>query len=266
MLAIVVLVSTDSAAPKNSTILPTTPCARRRSVIVNTRSVAVTPGRSAPTSSTPTTGGTTIDTGNPSRAAVASMPPMPQPRTPSPLTIVVCESVPRQVSGNAQPSRRSTTRASRSMLIWCMMPAPGGITVNPSRPAPHFRKQNRSAWRSCSTSAFRARASGRPEKSVETEWSTVSSPGTTGRTASGSPPRLATASRNAARSVRTGTPLVSCRNTRDGRNSTATPAASGLSSASAAPLSPCRNRFSTRILRDSGNDSMPDSPASRCTR
>jgi aconitate hydratase len=35
----------------------------------------------------------------PSIAASASMPPTPQPRTESPLTIVVCESVPTSVSG-----------------------------------------------------------------------------------------------------------------------------------------------------------------------
>ena len=38
--------------------------------------------------------------GWPSIAASASMPPTPQPTTPSPLTIVVCESVPTTVSGN----------------------------------------------------------------------------------------------------------------------------------------------------------------------
>ena len=37
--------------------------------------------------------------GCPSIAASASMPPTPQPSTPSPLTIGVCESVPTSVSG-----------------------------------------------------------------------------------------------------------------------------------------------------------------------
>ncbi len=40
-----------------------------------------------------------METGWPSMAASASMPPTPQPTTPMPLTIVVCESVPTQVSG-----------------------------------------------------------------------------------------------------------------------------------------------------------------------
>ena len=43
--------------------------------------------------------GDSIDEGWPSRAASASMPPTPQPRTPRPLIIVVCESVPTRVSG-----------------------------------------------------------------------------------------------------------------------------------------------------------------------
>ena len=38
-------------------------------------------------------------TGWPSMAASASMPPTPQPSTPRPFCMVVCESVPRQVSG-----------------------------------------------------------------------------------------------------------------------------------------------------------------------
>ena len=50
----------------------------------------------------PTTCGTSIETGWPSMAASASMPPTPQPSTPSPLIIVVCESVPTSVSGYAR--------------------------------------------------------------------------------------------------------------------------------------------------------------------
>ena len=85
--------------PWNSTKLPTTPCCRRRSVIVSTRSVAVVPSGNSPVSSKPTTFGTSMETGWPSMAASASMPPTPQPTTPSPLTMVVWESVPTSVSG-----------------------------------------------------------------------------------------------------------------------------------------------------------------------
>ena len=85
--------------PKNSTNLPTTPCWRRRSVTVSTRSVAVAPSGSAPEIRTPTTSGISMDTGWPSIAASASMPPTPQPSTPIPFTIGVCESVPTRVSG-----------------------------------------------------------------------------------------------------------------------------------------------------------------------
>lgn len=45
--------------------------------------------------------GISIDTGWPSMAASASMPPTPQPSTPRPLIMVVCESVPTKVSGKA---------------------------------------------------------------------------------------------------------------------------------------------------------------------
>ncbi len=67
--------------------------------MVSTTSVAVTAGGIEPVSLKPTTRGMSIDTGWPSIAASASMPPTPQPRTPRPLTIVVWESVPTQVSG-----------------------------------------------------------------------------------------------------------------------------------------------------------------------
>ena len=66
---------------------------------VRTRSVAVAPSGSSPCSWKPMTCGMSIDIGWPSMAASASMPPTPQPRTPSPLIIVVCESVPTSVSG-----------------------------------------------------------------------------------------------------------------------------------------------------------------------
>ncbi len=88
-----------SPAPKYSTNLPTTPFFRSSWVTVSTRSVAVAPSGSDPVSLNPTTCGTSIETGWPSMAASASMPPTPQPRTPSPLIMVVWESVPTRVSG-----------------------------------------------------------------------------------------------------------------------------------------------------------------------
>ncbi len=90
-----------SPGPWNSTNLPTTPRSRSICVTVRTRSVAVEPSGSRPESLKPTTCGISIDTGWPSIAASASMPPTPQPSTPRPLTIVVWESVPTSVSGNA---------------------------------------------------------------------------------------------------------------------------------------------------------------------
>ena len=72
--------------------------------MVSTRSVAVAPSGRSPLSLKPTTRGISIETGWPSIAASASMPPTPQPTTPMPLTIVVCESVPTSVSGYAVSS------------------------------------------------------------------------------------------------------------------------------------------------------------------
>ncbi len=75
-----------------------------------------------------------MERGWPSMAASASMPPTPQPRTPSPLTIVVWESVPTRVSGKARPSSvPNTTRARYSRFTWWQMPVPGGTTRNPSK-------------------------------------------------------------------------------------------------------------------------------------
>ena len=61
--------------------------------------MAVEPSGSAPSSLKPITCGISIDIGWPSIAASASIPPTPQPSTPRPFTIVVCESVPTSVSG-----------------------------------------------------------------------------------------------------------------------------------------------------------------------
>ena len=102
MLPMVARLATGTAAtpsPWNSTNLPTTPCLRSSSVMVSTRSVAVAPLGSSPVRRNPTTFGMSMETGWPSMAASASMPPTPQPSTPRPFCMVVCESVPRQVSG-----------------------------------------------------------------------------------------------------------------------------------------------------------------------
>src|SRR6185437_7208024 len=119
---------------------PTTPRLRSISVTVSTRSVAVTPSLSLPANLKPITSGNVIDSGWPSMAASASMPPTPQPSTERPLTIVVCESVPTSVSGyatsptNGLPSTLSlsflvqTTCERYSRLTWWQMPVPGGTT------------------------------------------------------------------------------------------------------------------------------------------
>jgi hypothetical protein len=135
MLAMVARSASDrleSPGPWNSTNFPTTPFLRSISVTVSTTSVAVAPGASAPCSRNPTTCGTSMTVGWPSIAASASMPPTPQPTTPSPLIMVVCESVPSTVSGKTIASpfapRRTTTGARYSRFTWWTMPVPGGTT------------------------------------------------------------------------------------------------------------------------------------------
>ena len=75
-----------------------------------------------PVNLNPTTLGINIDTGWPSKAASASIPPTPQPSTPKPLTMVVCESVPTTVSGYARKTPETslviTTLAKNSIFTW----------------------------------------------------------------------------------------------------------------------------------------------------
>ncbi|MNV64565.1 hypothetical protein D3C71_1572120 [compost metagenome] len=94
-------VSVETPGPKNSTNSPDTPMARRRCVTVSARSVASTPGRSAPVSRTPITSGMRSIVGMPNITVCASSPPTPQPRTPMPLTMGVWLSVPIIMSGTS---------------------------------------------------------------------------------------------------------------------------------------------------------------------
>lgn len=106
MFEIVALSSTDRFAtpfPKNSTNFPTTPLFLSIYVIVNTRSVAVTCYYNLPVNLKPMTSGMTIEMCWPNITASASIPPTPQPSTPRPLIIVVCESVPTTESGYNSP-------------------------------------------------------------------------------------------------------------------------------------------------------------------
>ena len=74
-------------------------------------------------------------------AASASMPPTPQPTTPMPFTMVVCESVPMTVSLSQTPSRSVATVARNSRFTWWQMPMPGGTMRSRSKAwVPHLRK------------------------------------------------------------------------------------------------------------------------------
>ncbi len=130
-------VSVDTPGPKYSTNSPATPRARSRWVATRARSLACTPGRSAPVSRTPMTSGMRSMVGMPNITVCASSPPTPQPSTPMPLTMGVWLSVPSIMSGTAQslPPRSSlvTTVASCSRLMVCMIPVPGGWMVTWAR-------------------------------------------------------------------------------------------------------------------------------------
>ena len=132
--------------------------------------------------------------------------------------MVVCESVPTSVSGKAQPSRSSTTRARYSRLTWWTMPVFGGTTRRSSKASwPQRRNAYRSRFRSNSSSVFLKIAIFEPNTSTWTEWSMTSSDGRSGLIRAGSPPRSRIASRMAARSTIAGTPVKSWRRTRAGR-------------------------------------------------
>ena len=75
--------------PKNSTNDPTTLFLLNNSVIVKTKSVAVTPSCKFPDNFTPTTSGKEKETDLPKIATYASILPTPQPKTPIALTMGV---------------------------------------------------------------------------------------------------------------------------------------------------------------------------------
>ena len=88
----------------------------------STKSVAVEPSGSLPVNLNPTTFGINMEIGWPNIDASASIPPTPQPNTPTPLIIVVCESVPTTESGYAcvafACSLEKITRARYSKFTW----------------------------------------------------------------------------------------------------------------------------------------------------
>ena len=113
MVALSARVKDWQPGPKNSTNYPTTPLFLSNWVIVNTTSVAVVSGGTDPVSLNPTTFGKTMEIVWPSITASASIPPTPQPTTPRPLIIVVCESVPTTESGYSTPSSVLKTTLAR---------------------------------------------------------------------------------------------------------------------------------------------------------
>jgi len=160
-------------------------------------------------------------------AASASIPPTPHPRTPRPLIIVVCESVPTSVSGMASGSPFSflstTPLARNSRLTWWTIPVAGGTTRKLANAFwPQRRNSYLSRFLSNSIAAFRSSASFDAKTSTCTEWSTTRSTGTSGLILEGSAPKRFTAARIEARSTTAGTPVKSWRMTRAGMKGSST--------------------------------------------
>ena len=232
-----------------------------------------TPAESLPASLSSTTGGTSMEMGCPRAAASASMPPTPQPRTPRPLAVVVWESVPTRESKQAtSPSASAsvvTTLQKRSMLSWWQMPPPGGtISTFWKDLLAHLRKEKRSRLRRASVSWFDSTAPSTPATSAITEWSTTSVQGMCGLTFDGSPPRSTMASRMAAKSTKTGTPVKSWKRTRAGMNSISAPCSPARPASTTADASftasssveARRTTFSRRATRARGRRSAPGMP------
>ena len=189
--------------------------------------------------------------------------------------MVVCESVPTTVSGNAThspfTSSENTTGARYSMSTWCTMPVDGGTTRRRfSDDCPQRRNSKRSALRWNSSAEFFAAASGVPKKSTCTEWSITRSAGRSGLIRLGSPPSSAIASRITARSTTAGTPVRSCSTTRAGRKAISASflpegdqrASAAMSSRVTVTPSSWRSRFSSRTRIERGSRASLPSPAS----
>ena len=129
----------------------------------------------------------------------------------------------------------------------------------------HLRNEKRSRLRSASMARLSSSALARPATSAVTEWSMTSVQGIRGLTAHGSPPRSTMASRIAAKSTKTGTPVKSWNRTRAGMNSISSPAepfreASMMREAArTACSSVCARRttFSRSTTRHAGSSSAP---------
>ena len=171
------------------------------------------------------TSGISIEIGWPSIAASASIPPTPQPTTPRPLTIVVCESVPdERVRKRQRPAirvvSRNTTRARYSRLTWWTMPVSGGTALKLLKACwPQRRNWYRSLFRANSSCALRQRGVGPAEvidlhRVVDDELDRLQRVDAR----RGRRPSRATPSRMAARSTTAGTPVKSCSSTRAGVN------------------------------------------------
>ena len=140
------------------------------------------------------------------------MPPTPQPKTESPLTIVVWLSVPTRVSGNIYfsplNSSDQTTLDKYSKFTWWHIPVPGGTILKLSKACcPHFKNEYLSPFLLNSISTFFSNESAFADWSTWTEWSITRSTADNGLIVLGSLFFSLTASLIAAKSATAGIPV-----------------------------------------------------------
>ena len=228
-------VSEPRPGPKNSMNLPTTPCLRSCSVSVSTRSVAVTPVRSAPAMRTPTTCGG----GHVERLAEhdglgldpADAPAEHAERVDHRGVRVGADQ--RVGQRDAVAHRRRRGRGTRG--------SPGGRCPCPAarrgscgtRPAPSAAAVALAVSLVLALDVARVGARSSRTRPPARSGRSTRSTGTSGSTREGSPPRRATAARIAARSTTAGTPVRSCIITRAGMKASCAPSAGAGQPASA---------------------------------
>ena len=145
--------------------------------------------------------------------ASASMPPTPQPTTPRPLIIVVCESVPTSVSGIVDAVVAREHALGEVFEVHLVDDADAGrhdLEGVERLLAPLEELVALAVALEFEVEVLLQARRAVPAKSTCTEWSTTRSTGTSGSIIFGFLPRRATAERIAARSTSSGTPVKSC--------------------------------------------------------
>ena len=195
------------AGAEASTNLPTTPWSRSSSVIVSTTSVAVMPGLGSPEMRSPTTGrqehgerlaehgGLGLDAAD---APAEHAEPVDHRGVRVGADEGVAEGAP-VLGGEDDPRQVLEVDLVADARARAAPPGSRRRRPGPSSATGSAPGCARTRWRRCGR-----RPTASPERSMITEWSMTSSTGTSGLTWAASPPRLAIASRMAARSTTAG--------------------------------------------------------------